>query len=128
MVITNLDEEKVLEAAKKQFAPSFVAIDHMDFYLPDIESGKIMVAGVDHPMYVSTHYAYEDHVVKGNDTRYKVPLTTILVKEDAYSIIYDSRDCCYVAYEEDGEIQFVLYIDFYKKIKPQIQVEEAKES
>ena len=124
MKICNLDQTEVVEAAKVHFAPKVVAYDQVDFYLPDIETGKIMVEGVDHPMYVSTHYAYEDHIVKGNDTRYKVPLSMIYVKDDAYDVIYDSRDCCYIAYEEANEIKFILYVDFYAFIKPYIHLEE----
>ena len=124
MTFYQLDEEKVVEAAKAHFASQYPVLDHADFYLPDIETGKIMVDGVEHPFYVSTHYAYEDRVVKGNDTRYKVPLCLLYVKDDPYQIIYDSKDCCYVAYQQEDEIRFVLYVDFYDFVKKQIHLVE----
>ena len=70
MQITNLKTEEILEYAQKQFPNMYISLDETDFYLPSIESGEICVEGIDHPVYVSTHYAYEDHLVNGNLTRY----------------------------------------------------------
>ena len=98
----------------------------MLLYLPDIEKGEMQIMSVTYPVYVSTHYAYEDKMVNGNKTRYKIPLSIIYTKQDAYEIIYDSRDICYVAYEQENAIQFVLYEDFYDFIKDQITICEKK--
>ena len=121
----NLDKEKILTAAKQQFPHAYIEQD-VDFYLPDIEKGEMQIMSVTYPVYVSTHYAYEDKMVNGNKTRYKIPLSIIYTKQDAYEIIYDSRDICYVAYEQENAIQFVLYEDFYDFIKDQITICEKK--
>ena len=122
----NLDKEKILTAAKQQFPHAYIEQDDVDFYLPDIEKGEMQIMSVTYPVYVSTHYAYEDKMVNGNKTRYKIPLSIIYTKQDAYEIIYDSRDICYVAYEQENAIQFGLYEDFYDFIKDQITICEKK--
>lgn len=112
MQITNLKTEEILEYAQKQFPNMYISLDETDFYLPSIESGEICVEGIDHPVYVSTHYAYEDHLVNGNQTRYKIPISIFYVKKDAYDVIYDNRGCCFVPYIEDGCMQHVSYQEF----------------
>ena len=132
----NLDKEKILTAAKQQFPHAYIEQDDVDFYLPDIEKGEMQIMSVTYPVYVSTHYAYEDKMVNGNKTRYKIPLSIIYTKQDAYEIIYDSRDICYVAYEQENAIQFVpisriiirkKWLQFlYDFIKDQITICEKK--
>ncbi len=116
-----LDKHAVLEAAKETFPTMYIEQDEMDFYLPDIERGEIIVEPLTIHFYISTNYAYEDRIVNGNKTRYKVPLSIIYTKHDKYEIIYDSREVCYVAYEEDHQMKFCLYTEFYEKIKKQIK-------
>lgn len=122
----NLDNNKILEAAKQQFPKFYIEQDVTDFYLPDVEKGEIRIASIPHTIYVSTHYAYEDRMINGNKTRYKMQLSIIYTTKDAYEVVYDSRDICYVAYEEDDEIYFILYEDFYDKIRVQIEIIEKK--
>ena len=124
--ITGLEEQAVAQAAAVKFPDKYIEMGESDLYLPDIEKGSLTIAGIDHPVYASTHYAYEDKMVNGNKTRYKIPLSIIYTKQDAYEIIYDSRDICYVAYEQENAIQFVLYEDFYDFIKDQITICEKK--
>ena len=95
-------------------------------YLPDIEKGKLRIEGIDKPVFASTHYAYEDKLVNGNKTRYKIPLATVLIKRDKYEVIYDSYGKYYVAFKDEAGIQFVLYEDFYELLKPMIHLEEEK--
>lgn len=116
MQITNLKKEEILEYAQKQFPDMHIWLDQTDFYLPSIESGEVCVEGIDHSVYVSTHYAYEDHLVNGNQTRYKIPISIFYVKKDEYDVVYDGRECCYVAYKEDGCMQHVLYKEFLDMI------------
>ncbi|MEG0527400.1 MAG: hypothetical protein RR531_07795 [Longicatena sp.] len=125
MKILNLIESEVLKQAQVTFADKFVELTQTDFFLDDIEKGEIHIDGIDYPLYINTHYVYEDHLVNNNKTRYKVHITCVLVKESPYEVIYDSRGKYYVAYEEDG-IQFVLYEDFQKAIQPFIHEKEAK--
>ena len=117
MQIINLDEQMVLDKAKEKFSDWFVEIGETDLFLRDIDSGKIGIEGIDHELYVSTHYVYEDHLVNNNKTRYKVKLTTILLRKDPYDVVYDSVGRYYVAYQSD-DIQFVLYEDFQDFLKP----------
>lgn len=121
MNVYRLDKNAVLDAAKKIFPDMHIELDEIDLYLPDIESGEIKIKPIEESFYVSTNYVYEDRIVNGNKTRYKVPLSIIYTKRNKYEVIYDSKNICYVAYEEDGEIKFCLYIDFYDKIKNQIK-------
>lgn len=124
--ITGLEEQAVAQAAAVKFPDKYIEMGESDLYLPDIEKGSLTIAGIDHPVYASTHYAYEDKLVNGNKTRYKIPLTTVLVKKDKYEVIYDSYGKYYVAYKKDEGIQFVPYEDFYELLKPLIHVDEEK--
>lgn len=126
MQITGLDEQEVAKAAANTFANTYVEVGSADLFLPDIEKGELCIDGIEHPIYASTHYAYEDRLVNGNKTRYKVALTTILLKKDAYEVIYSSRGKYYVAYKTEEGIQFVLYEDFYALLKPLIHQKEEK--
>lgn len=122
MQIVDLDENRVLEEAKKRFEKDYIELDHCDLYLESIDQGEIRVDGIDHPLFVSTHYVYEDHLVNNNKTRYKVPLTLIYRKKDPYTVLYDSYGKAYVAYDEDG-IQFVLYEDFQSFLSSYVHIQ-----
>ena len=82
--ITGLEEQDVVQAAAVKFPGKYIEMGESDLYLPDIEKGSLTIEGIDHPVFASTHYAYEDKLVNGNKTRYKIPLTTVLVKKDKY--------------------------------------------
>ncbi|WP_416326059.1 hypothetical protein [[Eubacterium] hominis] len=128
MKFLNLDKEAVKEAALHSFPKKYVEVDEADFFVRDIYSGDITIDGVEQPLYVSTNYVYEDHLINGNDTRFKTKLTTITVKKDAYDIVYDSFGSYYVACQEQ-DIQFIPYEDFYDLIKERIHLlEEKKEA
>ena len=117
MQIVNLDKENVLNAAKETFPNEYTELDHCDLFLSFIDHGEITMDGIDHPLYVSTHYVYEDHLVNQNKTRYKIPLTIVYRKKNPYEVLYDSYGKCYVAYMEEDQILFVLYEDFQDFIK-----------
>ena len=127
MKIINLDEEKVLEKAKQEFPNRYVEVGTTDLFLQDIETGKIQIDGIDHELYVSTHYVYEDHLINNNKTRYKVKLTTILLRKDPYDVVYDSYGKYYVAYESD-DIHFLLYEEFQEFLKSLLHIQEEKSS
>lgn len=113
MQITNLDKEQVLNCIQAAFPNSYIELDTADFYIPSIEQGKIQVEGVDHPYYVSTHYAYEDRLVNGNQTRYKVALTVFFVKDDPFEVLYDTNDKYYVAFIKNDMVSFLSYDAFH---------------
>lgn len=125
MQFLNLNEEEVLEAAKQAYPQNYIEYDHTDFYVRDIAKGTIHVDDVDFPLYVSTNYVYEDHVINGNDTRFKSKLSVITLKKDAYDVVYDSFGKYFVAYKEDT-VKFIPYEDFYDMIKDRIHIEEEK--
>lgn len=127
MQITNLNKEDILAKAQEVFPDSFIELDTIDLFLRDQEKGKGTIEGIDHPVFISTHYAYEDHLINNNKTRYKIHLSIIYIKNDAYEVIYDSREMCYVAYQEN-EIKFILYKDFYDFMKPKIHIEEDQKT
>lgn len=124
MQITNLDKEEVLQVAQVTFKDKYIEMNESDLFIPDIEKGCVTIDGIEHKVYISTHYAYEDRLVHGNKTRYKIPLTTILLKKDKYEVIYDSYGKYYVAYKNEEGIQFVPYEDFYDLLKPFLHIEE----
>lgn len=123
MQFLNLNEEEVLAAAKQAYPQNYIEYDHTDFYVRDIAKGTIHIDDVDYPLFVSTNYVYEDHVINGNDTRFKSKLSVITLKKDAYDVVYDSFGKYFVAYKEDT-IKFVPYEDFYDMLKDHIHVEK----
>lgn len=125
MQFIGLDKEEVLQAAKAAFPENYIDVDMTNFYVRDISSGTIHIDGIEEPLYVSTNYVYEDHIINGNNTRFKSQLTTVILKKDAYDVIYDSYGVYYIAYKEDT-IQFVRYEDFYDMIKDKIHFQEEK--
>lgn len=125
MQFLNLNEEEVVEAARSAYPQNYIEYDHTDFYVRDIAKGTIHIDDVDTPLFVSTNYVYEDHVINGNDTRFKSKLSVITLKKDAYDVVYDSFGKYFVAYKEDT-IKFIPYEDFYDMIKAKIHVEKEK--
>lgn len=121
MKIQHLDKDQVLQAARKQFPDYEISVDLTDFFTYDLEEGHYKASFLNQDMFVSTGYAYEDVVVNGNDTRYKIQLTTIMLLKNAYEILYQTKGRYYVAYEEDGIISFQLYEDFFPFVRDQIE-------
>lgn len=128
MQIKDLDKEEVQKALEPKYPGKYIEVGETDLYLNDIEKGVMTIDCYDHPVYASTNYAYEDRLVNGNKTRYKLVLTTVMIKKDKYEVIYDSYGKYYVAYKEDGEIRVVPYEDFYDMLKPMIHLQEEKKS
>lgn len=121
MQITNLSEEEIVAEATKLYPNKIIEVELTDLFLRDIEQARLQVDFLDYPIYASTHYAYEDHLVNGNQTRYKIHVSIIFIKKDPYEVIYDSMGKCFVAYKEDT-IKFCPYEDFYDLIKDQIHI------
>ena len=94
-------------------------------YAISTNGNNSIIDDVDYPLYVSTNYVYEDHVINGNDTRFKSKLSVITLKKDAYDVVYDSFGKYFVAYKEDT-IKFVPYEDFYDMLKDHIHVGKRK--
>lgn len=117
MRLFELDLEKVKQQAKIDFVDKYSEIVNSDWYLDDIFEGQISLDGLDEILYVNTNYVYHDVDVNGNKTRYKMPLTCLLVKNNPYEIIYSYENAYYVAYEDEGKINFILYRDFINFIK-----------
>lgn len=128
MQIIGLDKEEVAQAAAQAYPQKYVELQEADLYLRDIEKGTLHIDGISFPVYASTHYAYEDRLVNGNKTRYKIALTAIIIKQDPYEVIYDSYGKYFIAYKEADEIRFVPYEDFWDIIKDRIHVEEEKKA
>ena len=126
MQLKDLDKEEVQTVLQQQYPDKYVEVGEADLYLNDIEKGVMTIDCFDHPVYASTHYAYEDRLVNGNKTRYKISLTTAMLKKDKYEVIYDSYGKYFVVYKEEGEIRMVPYEDFYDMLKPMIHLQEEK--
>jgi hypothetical protein len=117
MIWYQLDENAVLEAAKNQFPSKYINYDTCDLYLKNLEKGTIRFSNIDQNFFVSTHYVYEERLVKGNQTRYKVAIPLLTVKNNPYDIVYDVADCTYCVYKENDTYQFILYTEFLDKIE-----------
>lgn len=119
-----LDEAKILAAAKEKFPNADNHLDQCDLFMKDVSDGTYTCNFLDHPIYISTQYAYEDILVNENQTRYKLHVSTLELKKAPYSVNYSWNDCYYAIYEEDDQIQFMKYPLFLDFIKNQIQVME----
>lgn len=124
MVIKKLSDEAIIKAAKQAFPNHYIQVEHSDIFLKGKIAGRYKAPWIEQEFYVSTEYAYEDLLVNGNKTRYKIHMPCVLVKENRYDIIYDSKDCYYVAYEDAGHIQFKRYIDVIQELPEQMELLE----
>lgn len=124
MQIKDLSDELVLEAANKQFPGKAVQIEPSDIYLKGKQTGRYTVDWLDHDIYISTEYAYEDRIINGNRTRYKVQVPCVLIKNHPHDIIYDSTDIYFAAYVEDNEIYFMRYVDLIEELRQHMVLQE----
>lgn len=123
MEILKLNKTNVLEAAQKKFQGRYIEIGECDLFLESITSGNMYLDGYENELFVNTNYVYEDRIVKGNKTRYKIQLTTVLLKKDAYEVIYDSFGKYFVAYKNEDTIAFIAYEDVNAFLEPFIHYE-----
>lgn len=124
MEFVKLEETEIKEAAQKAFPGFYIEVEHSDIYLRDTRAGRYRAPWLDREFYVSTDYAYEDILVNGNKTRYKVQMPCILLKKDKYDIIYDSKDKYFSVYKENDEIKFMKYIDIIELLPDDIELLE----
>lgn len=124
MLLKLFDETKCREAAQLAFPNQYIEIMESDIYLKDTIAGRYAAPWLDHEFYVSTDYAYEDKMVNGNQTRYKVGMQCILVKPSRYEVVYDTKDSYFAVYEEDGNIKFMKYIDILPKLVQELELLE----
>lgn len=124
MLLKKFDEEMLKEAAQRAFPDFYIQIEYSDIYLRNTTAGRYTAPWLKQEFYISTEYVYEDVLVNGNKTRYKVSMSCILLKKDRYDVVYDSSDVYYAAYEEDGEIRFMKYVDIIKELPKQITLLE----
>lgn len=124
MQLKKFEEQELLEAAQKAFPDSYIKIEDSDIFLKNTTAGRYKAPWLDREFYISTEYVYEDILVNGNKTRYKVSMSCILLKKDRYDVVYDSSDVYYTAYEEADEIKFMKYVDIIKELPKQIELLE----
>ncbi len=125
MQIKALSDEQLMQAAKKRFPDMAVVIDTADIYLKGKQTGRYSASWLDHDVFVSTEYAYEDRMINGNKTRYKVNIPCVLIKKHPHDIIYDSRDIYFGAYVENDEIHFKRYVDLIEELGKHMELKEA---
>lgn len=128
MQIKMLSDEQLLHAAQKRFVGKAIVLEPSDIYLKGKQTGRYHVDWLDHDVYISTEYAYEDRIINGNKTRYKVQVPCVLIKEHFHDIIYDSRDIYYAAYMENDEICFMRYVDLIVELGKHMELQEKLES
>ena len=127
MRITALSDEQVLAAAQKQFPDKAILSEPSDIYLKGKKTGRYRVDWLDHDVYISTEYAYEDRSINGNKTRYQVSVPCVLVKKHPHDIVYDSRDIYFAAYTENDEICFMRYVDLIEELGKHMELLEELE-
>ena len=47
---------------------------------------------------------------------YGICLCGVLIKHDPYEVVYDSRDRFYAAYEKEGTVAFMKYVELIVKL------------
>ncbi len=124
MQIKAFDPQQLKTAAQAQFPDYEIDIQESDVFLKGKQAGRYRADWLDHEFYISTEYAYEDRLVNGNPTRYKIAMPCILLKKDRYEIVYDISDRYYAAYEENGTIQFLPYQKMLETLIKQIELLE----
>lgn len=121
MNLKNLDEEQIKAAAAAAFPDYVIRVDTTDVFLQNVEDGTYISDFLESEFYVSTQYAYEDILVNGNKTRYKIHMNTIELLDDAYSVNYNWNDRYYAVYEIENKIHFMKYTEFLSFIKSSLQ-------
>lgn len=116
MKIHTFDEKVLQEAAQSAFPESYVEITQADLYLKGKGAGRYRASWLDQDIYVSTEYAYVDEIENGNRTRVKLHIPCVLIKHDPYEVVYDSRDRFYSAYEKEGTVAFMKYVELIVKL------------
>lgn len=124
MQIKAFDSQQLIAAAQAQFPDYEIELQESDVFLKGKQAGRYRADWLDHEFYISTEYAYEDRLVNGNPTRYKIAMPCILLKKNRYEIVYDISDRYYVAYEEHGEIQFLPYQTMLETLLTQTELLE----
>ena len=125
MQIKAFNEELVLRAAQKQFPDKAVLLEPSDIYLKGKQTGRYTASWYDHDIFISTEFAYEDRVINGNKTRYKIEVPFVLIKNHPHDIIYDSRDIYFAAYSENDEIHFMKYVELIEELGKHMELQEA---
>ncbi len=116
MKIGEFEEEAVLISARQHFPDQVPVYVKSDLYLHGVESGAYKSDLYDDTIYVSTEYGYHHVMVQGNLTSVKIGIACILLKDEEYQVIYDSKDRYYVAVAEKDGYQFIEYDAFLKQV------------
>lgn len=124
MMIKKIANEVIMEAAQQAFPDYYIQLEQSDIFLKGKTAGRYRASWIEQEFFVSTEYAYEDIMVNGNKTRYKIHMPCILLKKNRYDVIYDSKDAYYVAYEDQGQVKFQRYIDVIEELPKQMELLE----
>lgn len=125
MKIRIFDNDILREAAQNAFPDAVTEIMTNDLYLKGKKAGRYRAPWLDQEFYVSTEYAYIDQMENGNCIRSKLHLPCVLVKQNPYEVIYDSRDCFYVAYDSSDGIAFMKYVEIIQRLGKDMELIEA---
>ncbi len=116
MRIQAIAPKELETAAKAAFQEYEIEISESDLFLKGRIAGQYQAPWYDHDFYISTEYVYEDRMVNGNQTRYKVAMPCVLLKKDRYEVVYDYQDRYYVAYLEQDKICFCPYHEMLERL------------
>ena len=123
--LKDLHMEDIEKAAKQNWPDFFIRVDTADLFLEGIADGCYTADFIDGEFYVSTQYAYENILVNGNKTSYKISVYTVERLKDASHINYRWDDCFYAVYEDENGIQFMEYPEFLKVVKERVRAKST---
>lgn len=123
--LKDLHTEDIEKAAKQKWPDFFIRVDTADLFLEGVEDGCYTADFIDGEFYVSTQYAYENILVNGNKTSYKISVYTVERLKDASHINYRWDDCFYAVYEDENGIQFMEYPKFLKVVKERVRAKST---
>ncbi len=126
MRIETMDHDALLQAAKHTFPDYYIDIKESDLFMKGKQAGRYRADWLEHEFYISTEYAYEDRLVNGNQTRYKIAMPCILLKKDRYEVVYDMEDRYYAAFIQDNHICFEPYHMVLERLWEQTELLEEK--
>ena len=116
MKIMGIDKEAVKEAAARAFPRKHAQIENGSLFLPGCADGTYRCDHMEELLHVSTCMGFHEVMIQGNQTRVKIEITLVFLKDGSYEVIYEGKKCCHVAMEEDGEIRFLPYEAFLEQI------------
>ena len=89
MKIMGIDKEAVKEAAARAFPRKHAQIENGSLFLPGCADGTYRCDHMEELLHVSTCMGYHEVMIQGNQTRVKIEITLVFLKDGPYEVIYE---------------------------------------